>query len=120
MLVCVSSHNFAHETAGAARTRSSLRPLFSKGGILQDKLVQVMRRDREIVFVNERATLSLVIARACGRSSIPETPVIEPRSPGVLDTPHARSMTASSGEAQRANLSNDKLLRRRLIAACTT
>src|SRR5260370_6447787 len=27
MLVCVSSHNFAHETAGAARTRHSLLPL---------------------------------------------------------------------------------------------
>jgi hypothetical protein len=29
MLVCVSLHTFAHETAGAARTRHSLRPLFS-------------------------------------------------------------------------------------------
>src|SRR5260370_13975948 len=28
MLVCVFSHNFAHETAGAARTRHSLLPLF--------------------------------------------------------------------------------------------
>jgi hypothetical protein len=27
MLACVSSHNFAHETAGAASTRRSLRPL---------------------------------------------------------------------------------------------
>ena len=32
MLVCVSSHNFAHETAGAARTRHSLLPLFFFGG----------------------------------------------------------------------------------------
>jgi hypothetical protein len=31
MLVCVSLHIFAHETVGAARTRHSLRPLFSKG-----------------------------------------------------------------------------------------
>src|SRR5882762_3053701 len=31
MLVCVFSHSFAHETAGAARTRSSLLPLFSRG-----------------------------------------------------------------------------------------
>jgi hypothetical protein len=29
MLVCVFSHNFARETAGAARTRHSLRPLIS-------------------------------------------------------------------------------------------
>ena len=28
MLVCVLAIRFAHETAGAARTRSSLRPLF--------------------------------------------------------------------------------------------
>src|ERR1700738_4879666 len=31
MLVCVFLCMFAHETAGAARTRSSLRPLFSEG-----------------------------------------------------------------------------------------
>src|SRR6202011_428825 len=30
MLVCVSFVHLAHETAGAARTRSSLRPLFSE------------------------------------------------------------------------------------------
>jgi hypothetical protein len=32
MLVCVSLPNLARETAGAARTRSSLRPLISWGG----------------------------------------------------------------------------------------
>src|ERR1700680_2153325 len=31
MLVCVFLHNFAHETAGAARIRLSLRPLFGEG-----------------------------------------------------------------------------------------
>src|ERR1700737_662128 len=31
MLVCVSLHNFAHETAGAARTRSSLHPRCFEG-----------------------------------------------------------------------------------------
>jgi len=36
----------------------------------------------------------LVIAREGGRSSIPETPVIEPRSRGVLDHPPSRVMTA--------------------------
>jgi len=34
MLVCVFFSAFARETAGAARTRSSLRPLFSEGGTL--------------------------------------------------------------------------------------
>src|ERR1700686_1198071 len=32
MLVCAFLHNFARETAGAARTRLSLRPLFEVGG----------------------------------------------------------------------------------------
>src|SRR5216683_7718834 len=46
--------------------------------------------------------LSTVIARECGRSSIPETAVIEPRSRGVLDTPHARGMTTCFGAARCA------------------
>jgi len=37
--------------------------------------------------------ISVVIARACGRSSIPETSMMEPWSRGVLDAPHARGMT---------------------------
>src|SRR6266550_5273289 len=36
--------------------------------------------------VSTRATLSIVIARESGPSSIPETSVIEPRGRGVLDT----------------------------------
>jgi hypothetical protein len=36
-----------------------------------------------------------VIARESGRSSIPETSVTESISRGVLDTPHARGMTAN-------------------------
>jgi hypothetical protein len=39
------------------------------------------------------AILSVVIAREGGRSSIPETPMIEPKGRGVLDTPHSRGMT---------------------------
>jgi hypothetical protein len=35
MLVCVSFAQFAHETAGAARTRPSLRPLISEGKVFQ-------------------------------------------------------------------------------------
>ena len=31
MLVCVFLHSFAHETAGAARIRLSLRPLIGEG-----------------------------------------------------------------------------------------
>jgi hypothetical protein len=43
-----------------------------------------------------------VIVRECGRSSIPETPAIEPRGRGVLDTPHARGMTINVGLAAMA------------------
>jgi hypothetical protein len=39
------------------------------------------------------ASYSVVIVREGGRSSIPETPLIEPISRSVLDTPHARGMT---------------------------
>src|SRR5258708_40199605 len=39
------------------------------------------------------ATLPTVIVREGGRSSIPETLVIETRSRGVLDPPHVRGMT---------------------------
>jgi hypothetical protein len=38
---------------------------------------------------DERATLSAVIVRESGRSSIPETLMMESRGRGVLDTPHA-------------------------------
>jgi hypothetical protein len=45
-------------------------------------------RDGEAVFdERERATLSAVIVRESGRSSIPETLTIESRGRGVLDRP---------------------------------
>ena len=75
----------ARETAGAASTRSSLRPLFRRG---QTKMQTSGDQRREIA-----ASHSTVIAREGGRSSIPETAVIESISRGVLDTPHARGTT---------------------------
>jgi hypothetical protein len=85
---CAPNAQFlAHETAGAARTRHSLRPLFS-------------RRDNEFgnnsgKTCRENADAhSIVIVREGGRSSIPEAAVIEPRGLGVLDTPPSRGMTA--------------------------
>ena len=53
----------AHETAGAARTRSSLRPLFSKGANEDAGLGQNMPRERE--------TVSPVIASAAKQSIYP-------------------------------------------------
>jgi hypothetical protein len=50
---------------------------------------------RRLAMTNEYARhLSAVIVREGGRSSIPETSVIEPKGPGVLDTPLSRGMTA--------------------------
>jgi len=39
----------AHETAGAARTRLSLRPLISEGGKRKAKLGRIAPRDRAFV-----------------------------------------------------------------------
>ena len=75
MLVCVFFALIAHETAGAASTRHSLRPLLL--GEMICKTSGAMRRE-----IAE--THSVVIVR--GRSSIPEAAVIEPISRGVLDT----------------------------------
>src|SRR5215208_4245852 len=45
---CAPNAQFlAHETAGAARTRHSLRPLFRRGATKLEKLGQIMSRDRE-------------------------------------------------------------------------
>jgi hypothetical protein len=46
MLVCVFLHNFAHETAGAARIRLSLLPLVFEGKGFA-KLGQTVSRERE-------------------------------------------------------------------------
>jgi hypothetical protein len=40
----------AHETAGAARTRSSLRPLFPEGANENANLGRNLPRDREVTF----------------------------------------------------------------------
>jgi len=47
MLVCAFLHNFARETAGAARTRLSLRPLFDEGERQNAKPGRIAPRDRE-------------------------------------------------------------------------
>src|SRR3954453_13180169 len=52
MLVCVFSHRFAHETAGAARTRHSPRPLVKEGGKRKAKLGRIGPRDRELMSIS--------------------------------------------------------------------
>jgi hypothetical protein len=89
MLVCIFFAQIARETAGAASTRSSLRPQFSMRAGSCKQSSDAMRR--EIA-----ASYSVVIVREGGRSSIPETAVIESISRGVLDTPPARGMTVNA------------------------
>jgi hypothetical protein len=62
MLVCVFLHHLARETAGAARTRSSLRPLISESGTLMANLARNTRRDREAVFGFKRCLKREAIA----------------------------------------------------------
>src|ERR1700716_1145144 len=84
MLVCAFSHNFAHETAGAARTRHPLRPRswakrFAKPGR------NAPRECGGVFDEYERATSSVVIAGLPGRPSIPKASAMEPRSRGDRD-----------------------------------
>src|SRR3981081_1585189 len=77
----------AHEIAGAARIRHSLRPLIFEGeSYLQTS--GAMRRENA-------DTYSAVIVCEGGRSSIPETSMIEPIGRGVLDHPPSRVTTAA-------------------------
>ena len=85
MLVCALLVHIAHETAGAARIRHSLRPLFSEG---ESYLQTSGAMRREIAGAHP-----VVIARL-NPPSIPETSMIEPRSRGVLDHSLLRVMTA--------------------------
>src|SRR5665647_1415882 len=75
MLVCFFSCTFAHETAGAARTRSSLRPLISDGVKFTENLAQIMRRDREAVFANKMSIAT--------HSSCPDRSAKRVFAPGV-------------------------------------
>src|SRR5471032_448464 len=49
MLVCAFSRAFAHETAGAARTRSSLRPLLSRANAFSKTRARRAARTRRHV-----------------------------------------------------------------------
>src|SRR5207237_1042784 len=48
--------HIAHETAGAARTRSSLRPLFGEGGKFLANLGRISSREREAISASSRTS----------------------------------------------------------------
>jgi hypothetical protein len=84
----------AHEIAGAARTRHSLRPLFSR----RDNEFGIARAKscREIASTRHRPACRLRESPAKPLDSptgIPETPVVEPIGCGVLGTPLSRGTT---------------------------
>jgi hypothetical protein len=115
MLVCASTTTLAHETAGASGARHSPRPLLERAGNFWQTSGAARREIAKVCLAFEygnfrrvgkakrahrfASTLQLVgtaQARLCppyklsssgltGRSSIPETPVMEPMGRGVLD-----------------------------------
>ena len=91
MLVCILFAQIARETAGAASTRSSLRPLFEEG---QTKMQNSGEMRREIA-----ASYSVVIVRLVRNCALGRTIQYsrdsdgQPRSRSVLDTPPSRGMT---------------------------
>ena len=91
MLVCAKCATFWHTRPRVQRAPGIPCALHFSGGTT--RLENSGKSCREIVTLRldrKQATHSLVIARAGGRSSIPEAVVIEPRSRGVLDPPHPR------------------------------
>ena len=76
MLVCVFLCDFAHETAGAARIRLSLRPLTGEGVTLMANLGRIAPRDREVVCADKRyLEIESVDAHGERKRNIPQ-PVI--------------------------------------------
>ena len=81
MLVCASLCAIAHETAGAACTRSSLRPLIREGKTKMQTSGDRAARSRSYIHLSSPAMAGNQYA---------EPSVIEPRSRSVLDPPPSR------------------------------
>ncbi len=65
MLVCALFVHIAHETAGAARARSSLRPLTIEGEEFPANLGRNASRDREAAFWIEMPHTSTIVIPGC-------------------------------------------------------
>src|SRR5450631_3715327 len=90
--------HIAHETSGAARIRHSLRPLISRGAENTCKprahcAARMRRCVRGCLTFESVSAPQLSSPGLTGRPSIPETPMIEPKSRGVLDHPLSRVTT---------------------------
>jgi hypothetical protein len=78
---------------GAAGTRLSLRPLIFEGR-------NFTHNPGAIRAAGEWKCIQLSSPGSTGRPSIPETPVIEPRSRSVLDTPLEPVIGLAKGETR--------------------
>src|SRR5512132_1683499 len=88
MLVCVSSHNLAHETAGAARTRHSLLPLFFRGTASCKPRADHAARRRSHAWKRQRRHHTLaVVLRESGGPSTPRPLGSITTVSGILDRP---------------------------------
>src|SRR6188768_288255 len=95
--------HIAHEIAGAARIRHSLRPLFSRAKLNNSSGISC--RENADTHSTVIARPSAQLRTGGGRPSIPETTMIESRSRSVLDPPLSRRMTAEMAEgAERDRL----------------
>jgi len=95
---------FAHETAGAACTRLSLRPLFERARSLIANLGRSAPRDRESVFVDTRrlkiesvSTQDLSSPGFDRATQYSRDVKVQSRSRGVLDRPLSRATTGEFG-----------------------
>ena len=105
MLVCALFVHIAHETAGAARTRSSLRPLTIEGEEYPANLGRNARRDREHTSSCHRLRRRIQYFK------------IEPRSHGVLDTRLRGYDSLGWAALHRAKFDQNRRWRRWLIAS---
>ena len=96
---------------GCARTRHSPRPLWAEGTCTTRAHRAAGMRTPIFSWLFENRICSISLGTNAphpqpsspgltGRPSIPETPVMESKSRGVLDTPLARGMTVLCGAAQ--------------------
>src|SRR5882762_9041903 len=99
MLMRALSVHIAHETAGAARIRHSLRPHLERCEDYSQTSGASCRENantHSAVIVRDLSAVAQGAKAEGGRSSIPETLMIESRSRGVLDHPPSRVMTDAS------------------------
>jgi hypothetical protein len=99
--------HIARETAGAARTRSSLRPLYLHGGIEMQNFGQIMPRDRE--------TVSSVIASEAKQSIVPQQERMDCFAEPVIGRRFAPTRWLAMTWRERASLT---LVITRLVRNC--